>query len=112
MNLNDKLRVMVLEEYGFDAAIHDETISDSDLKLIQQSTNNEHIQDEIDNLFKNRVHKKVVTNVANYKKFQHLKGMAAARARLQFKSELQSLIESVKYISTLDKRLIEIVLTE
>jgi len=44
-----------------------------------------------------------------YKKFQYLNGFAAARARSQSQHELQSLMETVKYISDFDKKLIKTV---
>ena len=111
MNLEDKLRLTVLWEYGFNDAINDKTISEKDLILIQQASTNDIIQDKITHIFKKRAHEKVAENVKMYKKFQYLNGFAAARARSQSRDKLQNLMESVKYISDFDKSLIETVLT-
>ncbi|MGV3186052.1 hypothetical protein ACEF14_07970 [Weissella paramesenteroides] len=107
MTLDEKLRFMLLQEYGLSKAIKDNTISDTDLKLIRKSTDNVIIQNEIDNILQNRTHKKVVENVTKYQRVQHLNGFAAARARLQYKNELQALFSSEKYVSDLDKQEIE-----
>lgn len=112
MNLDDKLRLTVLQKYGFNDAINDKTISEKDLRLIQQDSTNDIIQDKITHIFKQRTHEKVVENVKMYKKFQFLNGLAATRARSQSQNELQNLMESVKYISNVDKSLIETVLTK
>ena len=111
MNLDDKLRLTVLQEYGFNDAINDQTISEKDLRLIQQANTNDIIQDKITYIFKKRTHEKVVENVEMYKNFQYLNGFAAARARSQSRHELQNLMELVKYISNSDKNLIVTVLT-
>ncbi|MCM6766233.1 hypothetical protein [Weissella paramesenteroides] len=102
--LDEKLRFMVLLKYGLSKAIKDNTISDTDLKLIQKSVDNKLIQREIDNILQNRTHKKVVEKIKKYKRVQHLNGFAAARARLQYKNELQALFGSEKYVSDLDKQ--------
>lgn len=107
MTLDEKLRFMVLQKYGLSEAIKDNSISDNDLNLIQRSTNNEIIQNDIDNILQDRTHKKVVENVTKYQRVQHLNGFAAARARIQYKNELQDLLDSEKYVSDLDKQEIE-----
>ena len=112
MNLEDKLRLIVLQEYGFNDAINDKTISEKDLMLIQQASTNDIIQDKITHILKKRTHEKVVKNVKMYKKFQYLNGFAAARARSQSQHELQNLMESVKYMSNFDKKLITAVLAK
>lgn len=112
MNLDDKLRLTELQRYDFSDAINDRTISEKDLRLIQQASTNDIIQDKITHIFKKRVHEKIVENVKMYKKFQYLNGFAAARARSQSRNELQNLMESVKYISNVDKNLIVTVLTK
>lgn len=112
MNLDERLRLMVLQEFGFSKAIKDNTISDTDLKLIQKSTNDEMIQEEIINIFKSRIHAKVIKNVAKYKIFQYLNGFAAARARSYYQGELRELIGLEKYLSNVDKQEIETILTK
>ncbi len=112
MNLDDKLRLTVLQKYGFNDAINDKTISEKDLRLIQQDSTNDIIQDKITHIFKQRTHEKVVENVKMYKKFQYLNGFAAARARSESQYELKNLMGSVKYISNFDKNLIATVLTK
>ncbi|MHB9650071.1 hypothetical protein ACX9VS_11790 (plasmid) [Weissella paramesenteroides] len=107
MNLDDKLRITVLQKYGFNDAINDKTISEKDLMLIQQVSTNDIIQDKITHIFKQRTHEKVAENVKMYKKFQYLNGFAAAKARSQSRHELQNLMGSVKYISNFDKKLIK-----
>lgn len=112
MNLDDKLRLTLLQEYGFNDAINDQTISEKDLRLIQQASANDIIQDQITHILKKRTHEKVVENVKMYKNFQYLNGFAAARARSQSRHELQNLMESVKYISNFDRSLIVTLLTK
>lgn len=112
MNLDEKLRVMVLQEFGFSEAIKDNTISDMDLKLIQKSISNEAIQEEITNIFKNRIHSRVIKNITKYQSFQHLDGFAAARARSHYKNELENILKTSEYLSNKDKEKINVMFTK
>ena len=112
MNLDEKLRVMVLQEFGFSEAIKDNTILDTDLKIIQKSTNDEMIQEGIINIFKSRIHSRVIRNITKYHNFKHLNGFAAARARLHYQGELRELLGVEKYLSNTDKQEIETILTK
>lgn len=112
MNLDEKLRAMVLQEFGFSEAITDNTISDIDLKLIQKSTNDGMIQEEIINIFKSRIHAKVIKSVTKYNSFQHVNGFAAARARSYYKNELENILETAEYLSDKDKKIINVMFTK
>lgn len=108
MNLDDKLRIMILKEFGFNKAIKENTISDEDLDLIKESTNDGFIQDEITSILNERIHEKIVVSLANYKKFRQLNGFAAASARSQYKWELQTFLNSANYVNDTDKKIIEL----
>jgi hypothetical protein len=112
MELDEKLRVLILKEYGFSEAIKDNTISDNDLLLIQQTTQCDIIQNEITNIFKKRMHEKIIFNVEKYKGFQYLKGFAAARARLLYKANLEELLSLERYITNTDKQLVKHLLAQ
>lgn len=107
MNLDKKLRLMALKEYGFSKAIKDDTISNDDLKLITESTTNGYIQHEITCICNRRTHERIVMSLNNYKKARHVNGFAAARARSQYKGELHDFLNSINYVNDVDKKMIE-----